>query len=474
MLAPSARSNLFLEWAQRVASSGESKAPAWSEAMFPKQREFVESSEKRKAALCGRRGGKTWGVAAWLLDGAERYPNELSAYIALTRNNARGILWRALQEMDRKLSLGLKFREIDGQLMVQHPNGHMIWCVGCKDQSQAEKFRGYKFVRVAIDETGSFPPWIEYLIEDVIDPTLIDFDGDLALVGSPPVIPAGYFYEVTTGGGQRPAWPTYHWTVLDNPYITDPAGWLERKRQREGWDESHPTYRREWLGEWVRDDEARIYPYEGERNAEWNIPEQTIKVLAVDLGHEDATAFVEAVTVPGSPTAYITKAWKRSGMTTTHAVAYVHQLRSENNYRRIWVDEGGLGKMIAEDWRRVHGLPVERAEKKAKLTAIHDVRAMLLSGQLKLHPVDARPLIEEWTILPWDEKRADHHPDFLDDCADAALYAVRALRIDYRPEEVEPEPGTREWDDRRAAEEKQALMREMKAQQSKKWRRRKR
>lgn len=452
---------LLSDWAGRFAGTSAPKDRPWLSALFGKQREFVELAAKRKTALCGRRSGKTWGVAAWLLDGGEDYPNELSAYIALTRNSARGILWRALQEMDRELSVGLRFREIDGQLMVQMANGHMIWLVGCKDQAQAEKFRGYKFVRVAIDETGSFPPWLKYLIEDVLDPTLIDFDGEIALVGTPPFTPAGYFHDVTTGQGDLPAWPTVHWTVLDNPHIKDPSGWLRRKREREGWDETHPTYRREWLGEWVRDDEARVYPYDGARNACWQLPESTVRVLAVDLGHEDASAFVECETRPGSPEVYISRAWKRSGMTTTHAVAYVHQLRSERKYQRVIVDEGGLGKMIAEDWRRIHGLPVERAEKKAKLTAIHNLRGMLLSGQIKVHPVDARPLIEEWQLLPWNEDRDDHHPHFLDDCADAALYAVRALYVDYRPEEEEPKPGTREALNLRAEREKRDFIAEM-------------
>lgn len=423
--------------------------------LFPEQRAFVESPAKRKAALCSRRAGKTWGVGAWLLDGAGKAPNGISVYIALTRNNARGILWKTLQEMDRKLSLGLKFREIDGQLMVQADNGHMIWLVGCKDASQAEKFRGYQFSRVAIDEAGSFPSWVEYLIEDVLVPTLLDNDGEIALVGTPGLTPAGYFFDATTGTDANKSWSTFTWTVVNNPHIPHAEKWLTELRERKGWAEDHPTFRREWRGVWVRDDEARVYPFDAAMNTyRGDAGETARRVLAVDLGFDDCTAFVVAANVPGQPVKYIERAWRASGMTPSQTAARIDQLRHEIRFDRIVIDEGALGKSIAEDFRRVFGIPCVRAEKKQKLAAVHLLRGDLLAGMVKLNAHECRQLVEEWMLLPWNEDRDDHHEGFVDDCSDAALYAYRALNAYYEPVLDGPPPGSPDWYDQEAKQHK--------------------
>ena len=77
--------------------------------LHPKQQAFVLDTARRKCALAGRRAGKTWAVAIWLL--LDTRPGELSVFIARTTGHARRILWRTLRRVNDKYQLGESARE---------------------------------------------------------------------------------------------------------------------------------------------------------------------------------------------------------------------------------------------------------------------------------------------------------------------------------------------------------------------------
>src|SRR5688572_10836791 len=219
---------------------GQAKRLSFLDGLHPKQLAFVKDPSRRKAALAGRRGGKSRGVGAWLVEGGESDPGGLSVYVARSKGNARLIIWPALEEMSASYNLGLRLREVDNQLMVYMPNGHRIWLAGAKDRSEVGKFRGPKYRRVAIDEAQEYGGYLRELIVEVFEPALGDKMGELALTGTPSPVPAGMFYEVTTGdGGQK--WPTHEWTVLDNPYLRGQE-MLADYLSAYGIDANHPSF----------------------------------------------------------------------------------------------------------------------------------------------------------------------------------------------------------------------------------------
>ena len=428
----------LFEAAQRKGKRAEAPYLA---ALFPEQRAFVLDPAKRKTALCGRRAGKTEAVAAWLLDGAERKPGETCAYIALSQKQARRILWQTLRRVTGRHQIPITFHE--QTLMATLENGSRIWITGCDNQGQADDFRGDRYYRVAIDEAGSFPDWLAYLVNDALNPALMDLDGELAMVGTPGLVPVGFFYE--RSAGEHP-WPTHHWTSLDNPYVPGEK-YLNEQRGENGWDTNHPTYVREYLGQWVRDDEARIYPFEPSRNTGTAPPlgeRGWLRVLSVDLGYDDPCAFTLSVSLQGHPEVYFERAWTERKLTPAHISGKIQQLRAEQKIHRIVIDEGGLGKSISEGFRN-DGIPCEPAEKSKKLAAIHEVRGALLAGTLRIDPQSCRGLRDEWLTVPWNEKRDDHHESFRDDLCDSALYGWRAHRSFYRPEHEAPAVGSPEW-----------------------------
>lgn len=438
---------LAKEYLRRLVHTLEEE-PAYLLDLHPKQRAFVDDPAKRKAALCGRRAGKSHGVAAWLLEGGRQAPNEMSLYIALSRNNARGIMEKALRDLERKYNLGLRFFERDNQLMVGLPNGHVIWLAGCKDSFEIEKFRGYKFKRVAIDEAASFGPYLRPLIQDVLTPTLLDLQGDLVLIGSPGIIPAGPFFEITEGDPGNPdgfkKWPTHHWNVLDNPYIPHAADDLQAERELRNWDETHPTYVREWLGKWVRDDGALVYPYD-QRNIFDTLPSgrKWRYSIGLDVGFKDSSAFVVAAWASGFPDVYIVEAFKEEGLIPSKFIGYVERLMKKYDTRDAVIDSGGIGKGYQEEMLQRFGIYVEPAKKNQKRAFIEVVRGEMLSGNLKAQPRKAGSLFDEWSRLVWDEDREKPDNRFEDHLADACLYVVRHIHAGNRPT-IERAPMTRE------------------------------
>lgn len=416
--------------------------------LHPKQRAFVEDPARRKAAVCGRRAGKSHGVGVWLLEGARAAPHQMSLYIALSRNNARGIMERALRDLERNYKIGLRFFERDNQLMIGCPNGHEIWLAGCKDSFEIEKFRGYKFKRVAIDEAASFGPYLRSLIQDVLTPTLLDLKGDLALIGSPGVIPAGPFYEITEGDPGNPdgfrKWPTFHWNVFDNPYIPHAAEEAREERERRHWDETHPTYVREWLGHWVRDDGALVYPYDN-RNIFGTLPSDRKwrYSIGLDVGFKDSSAFSVAAWSIGFPEVFIVEAFKEEKLIPSKFAARVEYLMKKYDTRDAVIDSGGIGKGYQEEMFERWGIYTEKAMKNKKRAFIEVLRGELLSANLKVQPDKASPLLDEWARLVWNEDRTEPDNRFEDHVADATLYVVRHIHAGNKPQ-YETRPLTHE------------------------------
>jgi len=416
------------------------------EALHPKQLAFVRDPSKRKAALCGRRAGKSHGIAAWLIDGGESDPGGLSVYVARSKGNARLIVAPAIEQLSRQFDLGVRLREVDNQLMAFLPNGHRIWLAGAKDSSEVGKFRGPKYRRVAIDEAQEYAGYLQELVEDVFEPALIDKGGELCVAGTPSPIPAGFFYSATTGDG-GPKWSTHHWTIFENPYVDDAAQKVKDLCESRGWDSSHPTYQREYLGRWVRDEGALVYPYDSEKNSligdrpagdyAW--------VLAIDVGVVNSSAFVVACCRKKHPEVYIVECWKREGLIPSAVAAHVLRMRQQYpELGAVVVDEDGLGKGYAEEMRVRYGIGCIPAEKQKKRTFQEFVAGELRAGVVRIDPLNCRPLLDEIQILQWGPGHVAEDTRFENHAADAFLYACRALRPWYQPEQEPPKPGTPE------------------------------
>lgn len=413
----------------------------------PVQRAFVLDASDRKAALCGRRSGKSTGAALWLLEGMEDRPRTRSVYVGLTASAAEEIAWTGtLERTARQYGIPLQRRVKRGQTYVRHPNGSTLWLAGCSDRSECEKFRGQAYWRVVVDEAQAYPDFLEYLVNDVFDPALMDLGGQMALCGTPSAVPQGYFWEVTAGG--RQGWGrTHHWTALENPHLPDPRAYLQKKCVDQAWGTDwttcdHPSFLREYMGRWVRDEAALVYAFHHEENSFVPVPGGTFLGLdragrwtfglGVDLGWSDrSTAFVLCAADNRSGRAYVLRVWKESRVIPEDLAAICRRVREEvraatGEPLRVIVDEGGIGGMATETLRR-YGVSCEAAPKQGLKRAAQDyVGGLVRSRKLLVDRSRCGDLLLEAAKLQWAEDgREDAR--FVRHACDAFLYVVRAL-----------------------------------------------
>lgn len=309
---------------------------------------------------------------------------------------------------------------------------------------------------------------LEYLIDDVIDPALMDLDGDLALSGTPGPIPKGFFYERCTGVGEKgavPAWPMFEATCLDNPFVNG-RDYIRKKLAEKGWTEENPTFRREYLGQWVIDLDSIIYPFVGNRNAFYDadLPRDRGRhrtVISVDIGWHHDTSITVSTSHRNHPDVWFRSAWKAPHLLPGRIAMEVERRRqpllAEGDSVELVIDSGGSGaKTIAEELKATYGLPFRAAEKQGKILGIERLRGGLLDGTVHADPIECAPLIAEWSALPYNDARDDHHEQYPDHCADGALYGYRQHHLAYKPEEDSPKPGSPEWHKRERAAERLA------------------
>lgn len=400
--------------------------PQFVDVNFPKQAAFQNDPARFKAMLCTRRAGKSYGIGNWLLDPLYSTPNVTSIYAALTRDSAKKIMWRdVILHLNDKLKLGGKPNQTELSLTL--PNGSVLYLTGLDaSPDEMKKLLGQKPKRVAIDEAGEFKQDLNEIVYSMLRPSLVDHKGELTLLGTPGVLPQGLFYEVSSG--QRKGWSVHKWSALDNPYVSknfqDEINDLMAENPRIV---ETPWYRRMMLGEWVTETSKLVYKYEQGRNYVQELPDDTYShVLGVDLGFDDASAFVVAAYSNSSPNLYFTKPYKQSGMIITDVVTRIRDYMHKFPISKIIVD--GAAKQAVEEMRQRYQLPLEAAEKHGKAEFIEIMNSDFIQGKIKLVGEESAPLAEEYGGLIWDDdelpKRVEHSA-CQNHLTDAALYAWR-------------------------------------------------
>jgi hypothetical protein len=346
-------------------------------------------------------------------------------YVGITRNAARDIIWRAFKRLNEQYRWGLQFRESD--LRAIHPNGSQFVVMGADKIPELEKARGPERIRLAIvDECQSHKPFnLAYLVEEVLEPGMMDVGGTLCLSGTPGLVPTGFWFETTTG--LRKGWSVHSWTAADNPHLEVPFDeFIAMLKERRGWDDNNPILRREYFREWIRDASRLVYPYDPERNVFAKVSRDSgwTYVLAMDFGYVHSTAWA----VMGYPKyghkVYVLRSFKRAGQTPDDVAEVTASLIEEWNPDVIIGDLGGLGKAYAVQFEQRYEIPIHPANKRDKRGTIEYVADALRTGKLLSHK-DNTTLHNEWSSLVWDDNHEDIADGQDDHEADAVMYGFK-------------------------------------------------
>jgi hypothetical protein len=376
------------------------------ELLFAAQRE-VKHDPARLATVDGpRRIGKSKFAAVALLDVALTVPRAKCLFLALTLDDARDIVWAELKELNEDYALGGIPNEIRLELVFPL-NGSRIRLGGAKDRTQAERRRGRFYDLVIIDECQSFPSHIRDLVESILKPSLLGKGrrGRIVLMGTPGEIPGvGYWEECVADRG---LWSYHTWDTYDNIWLGTKEeidaflAEMAHSMRDEGGAES-PRFLREFRGKRVPPRNIdRPYIYEvtkqdfnaeiveridtkALRFARWALPFDPKVynwqfVFGIDLGHVDASAICVWGVCDAAPgIVWLVEEFISVKMLPDTLWAKINERRAIYNPVQMAVDEGALGKMIAEQWRAPpYNLPVVGADKLAP-----EVQADFLSGAM--------------------------------------------------------------------------------------------
>lgn len=415
-------------------------APTFGDSAFEEQQSFLDDPSPLRVVLCTRRSGKTYGGGLALFRAAFATPGVSCLYVALTRASAKRIAWKdVLKVIDREKALGCRFNETE--LSVTLPNGSVIYLLGMDaDESEKEKALGQKFASVVIDEAASFSIDLRELVFGILKPAVADYRGQISMIGTPGNVKRGLFYELTEGQDPgdpgrwtRLGWSGHRWSARDNPHMADK--WAAEVAELTAGNPrivETPLFRQHYLGQWVIDDDARVYKFDVVRNGyRGELPPIAGRgrwhyVVGLDLGFADSTAWTVAAYHDADRRLFFVEALKADGLDVTDVAQRTKALLARYDVDRIVVD--GANKQAVEELRRRHDLPLTAADKTAKADFVELMNGDFIAGSVRVNLDAASILVDEWAGLVWDPRvvgRRAEHPSCPNHAADAALYAWR-------------------------------------------------
>jgi hypothetical protein len=397
---------------------------------FPAQSRFVEDPAQRKFAICTRRSAKSYSMGLMLVETALRHPGGVGLYCAITREEARRIIWRPiLMDIENRIGAGMQFGE--AALEVTFPNGSRIYLVGADaNSSEKRKLKGQKFRCVCIDEAQDIVNGLDDLVHDVLEPAVAEHHGQIVLGGTPGEIRAGYFWRMASG--QVPGWSRHSWSWRDNPHVAgEMERFLETKLKSDPGFVSTSAYKRNWCGEWVADEAHLCYAGYGPHCLIDRPPRDTqgwTFVLGVDLGFNDDSAFVVAGYGPCDPCLYVLSAEKSPGMDITDVAAKIRALQDRWSIATVVID--GANKQGISELENRHGLSLLPSEKADKATFMDLLSDDMRRGRVKMVRHATAQLQTELSELIWDKRALERlirreDPQLANHLADALLYSHR-------------------------------------------------
>lgn len=401
--------------------------------LSPVQRRFVEDKSRRKLARCGRRSGKSFMDAVYMIIVCLQTGRSPVLYAGLTRDSAKEIIWPILIAILEELEIPHTPKE--SALMVRFPNGSKITIFGCDATNARNRLRGRKFKLVIFDETAfyaSLDPLIYALL-----PMLADYGGTLCLTSSPGELLSGLFYEADQGP-KKTHWSHYEWTIHDNPHFQKPALDSKYKTRAEeeiaivletefNGDANRPEFRREWLGIWVQDKTTFVYPIGADNNVPvaYKMPHQ-MHAFGIELSAPFTHTLVVARYSTYSRDFQIVRVMTVNDLDLNQFMDVIKQ--DVANYDPV-VIAAYIGKFsddITDELKRRYQLPIIPVTNKDKVFYQKVFATDLAAGHIKFVDKETAPLTEEYSKLVKDKdgKEIDGQPNSL---ANAALAVHRKV-----------------------------------------------
>jgi hypothetical protein len=431
----------------------------------PHQRDMYDKIHAQQGGKfylnCARRIGKSFTLCIIAVEYAIRYPGSQIKYAAPTQKAVKKIVRVHFKKIFKDCPAKLRpvYNRVDGEFVF--PNGSIIVAAGC-DNENYENLRGTESHLNIVDECG-FIDDLKYIVDDVLAPMTMDTGGKTLLASTPPRSPG---HEAFSIAQELDALGKYARITIDQ--AADSGGkrltraivdaYIDEQRGGRSVEEfkASSTYRREYLAEFVVDQDWAVIPEwtverEGALMKSVETPALYDGYVSTDMGHVDGWGtlfgywdFRNARLVIQRE---ILKFKSRTDLVATEIKKVEKELWEADAEKTKGLRQSYHGKGGGYPYLRVgdndrleianlssHGLPFIPTKKDNKELQVNQLREMVASGQLIVDP-SCKELVFQLRTTCWNsthssfERTEKGHGDLLD----ALVYMVRNVQRNRNP-----------------------------------------
>lgn len=288
---------------EKLPTPEEAIALLWSDGdleylLRPVQQEMraaiAGSEETLFVVECSRRLGKSFFACLIAIEHALQKPKSLIRFAAPTKKALQDITSPLFREILTQCPKHLKPTWVSNESKWVFPNGSEIFLAGVNGDN-ADNLRGTATDLAVVDE-AAFVDRLSYLVQDVLMPQVIDRNGRLVLISTPPKTPAHDFLGYVKRAQEENSY--FKRTIFDATHITQKQ---IDKFMRDAGGATSTTWRREYLCEHITDAEKAVLPEFGDCKPHIVIPQSQvlqerprhfIPIVVGDIGYNDLTFVV--------------------------------------------------------------------------------------------------------------------------------------------------------------------------------------
>jgi hypothetical protein len=397
----------------------------------PVQKRMYEIFEKnpnlKTVFNSSRRIGKTFTLCLIAIETCLRTPGAQVRFACPTQKALKKIILPIFREILRDCPASIRpvWKAAEGMWVFKH-NEAEIHVAGCTNGHE-ENLRGQSATLVLVDEAG-FIKNLEYVVDDILLPQLLTSNGKLIMASTPPRTPAHDFSTYCQQAEIDGAYAKF--TIYDSGYPID----LIEKFKKEAGGENSTTWKREYLAEFVVDEDYAIVPewrldFEHEPKKDQFYP-LWHKYDGMDTGFRDFTAvlyghynfreariYIEAESTIHGPTMTTKviadtvkpKEHELWGDPSTLDLCCRPTLEKQNIerhpkvYRRIADNNDPI---VLQDLSVTHNTNFQPTDKESLQAMVNKVREWVKAGRVRVSP-QCKFLIGCLKYAVWDENRKE-------------------------------------------------------------------
>lgn len=336
---------------------------------------------------CSRRFGKTTILCLVAIEYSLRFPGSQVRFAAPTAKSLRKIIHPIFTMLLRDCPAELKPTYKTQDDVFTFPNGSQIHLSGA-DNGHEENLRGTVSNLNLVDEAGSMDN-LKYIVKSILTPQTLTVKGTTILASTPSVSPDHDYYELYRECLEEDCVSEY--TIYDNKSLTPET--LEVYKKEAGGEDSS-TFKREYLVQFVTDDEQSIIPEWKDEYCQEAVKDEYYpyyyRYVALDTGVRDFTAALFAYYDFKNATLYIEDEYTINGpeMTTDILASDIakqeEQLWGDIKPHKRVADNNNL--ILVQDLTRLHNLPFSPTTKISLEAMVNQVRVMMKEGRIVINP----------------------------------------------------------------------------------------